>query len=164
MRIVISGTVGVGKTTTSKNLKQRLVKKFDDVDFLLELPEDNPYLALYYHNRPEWSFLIQMDFLMARYRNLLEETERQNAHPGRVAIFDRHFLDDIVFAKLNSVQADMSAFQYAQYKNTNDELASKIKPEDQPDYFILLKASYDEVINRIHSRGRDSEQEVDEDY
>ena len=164
MRIVISGTVGVGKTTTATNLKQRLQKKYEDVDFILELPEKNVYLDMYYKNRPEWSFLIQMDFLMARYRTLLEETERQRITPNRIAIFDRHFLDDIVFAKLNSVQEDMSGFQFAEYLNTNKELASKILPEDQPDYFILLKVKYDEVLNRIKNRGRDSEQEVDEAY
>jgi deoxyadenosine/deoxycytidine kinase len=53
MRIVVSGTVGVGKTTTATNLTERLKAKDLDVDFILELPEDNPYLPLYYANRPE---------------------------------------------------------------------------------------------------------------
>jgi deoxyadenosine/deoxycytidine kinase len=105
-----------------------------------------------------------MDFLLQRFRTLIEENEKLRNKPNRVAIFDRHFLDDMVFANLESVKADMSGFQYSEYLNTNLELASKIQPEEQPDYFILLRLKYDEVINRIHKRGRDSEQQVDDAY
>ena len=164
MRIVISGTVGVGKTTAATNLTERLKGMEKDVDFVLELPEKNVYLDLYYKNRPEWSFLIQMDFLLQRYRTLLEEKEKHDVSPNKIVIFDRHFLDDFIFANLNSIREDMSSFQFAQYKNTNFEMAAKIWPEDQPDYFIMLKAPFEMIMERVRERGRASELEVDEAY
>ena len=164
MRIVISGTVGVGKTTTAKNLTSRLQEYFDDVNFILETPEENPYLSLYYKNRPEWSFLIQMDFLLSRYKKLIEEEEKQLLHPKRISIFDRHFLDDKVFANLQSVVNDMSSFQQAEYQKTNEHLSKKIEPERQPDFFILLKTDFNEVLERMGKRARKSELDVDKDY
>ena len=53
MRIVISGTVGVGKSTTSENVYKHLLAQGKDASFILELPEENVYLDKYYENRPE---------------------------------------------------------------------------------------------------------------
>lgn len=164
MRIVISGTVGVGKSTSSKNLAEYLLEKGNEVRLIDELIGSNPYLTRFYENRPEWSFLIQMDFLFARYKTLVEENEKQHDNQERVAIFDRHFLDDMIFARMKSMKNDMSHFQFNQYKNTNIEMAKRIQPEEQPDYFILLKASFDSVMDRIKRRGRISEQDVDIEY
>ena len=61
MKIVISGTVGVGKSTISKQLFDKLNKSNENVHLHYEIQNDNPYLSYYYENRPEWSFLIQMD-------------------------------------------------------------------------------------------------------
>ncbi|RKX66797.1 MAG: hypothetical protein DRP42_02410 [Tenericutes bacterium] len=54
MRIVVSGTVGIGKTTTAKILEERLSLTNDDVFLNNEIIEgENPYLDSYYENRPE---------------------------------------------------------------------------------------------------------------
>jgi len=52
MKIVISGTVGVGKSTISNILKEHLDTKGKDVFLHDELSGDNPYLDYYYANRP----------------------------------------------------------------------------------------------------------------
>ena len=105
-----------------------------------------------------------MDFLLGRYRTLIAENEQQEINRDRIAVFDRHYLDDMIFANLKSIREDMSGFQYSMYKNTNLELAKNIQPEDQPDFFILLKIPFDQVLERIKLRGRDAEQAVDEEY
>lgn len=165
MRIVISGTVGVGKSTTAKNIADYLASnKSREVKLIDELVGHNSYLHLFYENRPEWSFLIQMDFLFNRYKTLVKENERLSKYPESVSVFDRHFLDDMIFASMTSMEDDMSHFQFNQYKTSNLEMAKRVQPEEQPDFFILLKASFKTIVNRIKKRGRLSEQEVDIEY
>lgn len=165
MRIVISGTVGIGKSTTAKNLYDYLLNKEVNVSRIDELADGyNPYLRLFYENRPEWSFLTQMDFLTTRYRTLVEENDKHLEESDRVAIFDRHFLDDMIFTSMDAMKDEMSMFQYNLYKNTNMYMAEKINTSDQPDYFIILKASFDNVMSRVSKRGREEELKVDLAY
>jgi len=48
MRIVISGTVGVGKSTAAEALAKKIEEKGYTVNFLKEGTVDSPYLGDYY--------------------------------------------------------------------------------------------------------------------
>ncbi|NQX83431.1 MAG: deoxynucleoside kinase, partial [Mycoplasmataceae bacterium] len=67
MNIVISGTVGVGKSTISNKLKQYFQKNNENVFLVKELQNNDPFLDKYYENRPAWSFLIQINFVLDRF-------------------------------------------------------------------------------------------------
>jgi len=45
-----------------------------------------------------------MSFLNDRFRAILEEEEKRKKNPNRISIFDRHFLDDYIFANLKTVK------------------------------------------------------------
>ena len=62
--ITIAGTVGVGKSTLTQALADKLNFKtsFENVDH-------NPYLDKFYHNFERWSFHLQIYFLAERFRN-----------------------------------------------------------------------------------------------
>lgn len=159
MNIVISGTVGVGKSTISNKLTELLQSKGEEAYLLDELSGDNPYLEKYYENRPAWSFLIQIDFVLGRFNNAIKSASK----PG-IKIFDRHFLDDYVIASMPFILDDMSAPRWNTYYNINKELNAVLKTTAIVDYFFLLKADFDEIIKRVEKRGRDVEKGVDIGY
>lgn len=61
--ITIAGTVGVGKSTLTQALADKLNFKtsFENVDH-------NPYLDKFYHNFERWSFHLQIYFLAERFK------------------------------------------------------------------------------------------------
>ncbi|BDV02392.1 MAG: deoxyadenosine kinase [Candidatus Hepatoplasma vulgare] len=160
MKIIISGMVGVGKSTISENLYNYFIKNNNrnlKIGFLKELQFENPYLDFFYKERCEWSFLIQIDFLLERYKKLIIEDKKNND----ITIFDRHFLDDYIFANSDSIKEDITNIHLNIYLELNKYLSSTISENDRPDYFFLLKAEYNEIINRINKRGRSFEKSSD---
>lgn len=159
MKIIISGMVGVGKSTISENLYKYFEKNNKNlkIEFIKELQFDNPYLDFFYKERCEWSFLIQIDFLLERYKTLISEEKRKND----ITIFDRHFLDDYIFANSDAIKEDITNIHLNIYLQLNKYLSSTINKEKRPDYFFLLKANYNEIINRIEKRGRSFEKNND---
>ncbi len=159
MNIVISGTVGVGKSTISKELTKHLQAKNEDVLLMEEIMEDDPYLAKYYENRPAWTYLIQINFVMGRFNNAYKSAQRDG-----IKIFDRHFLDDYIIASMPLIKDDMPMPMWNSYHFLNKALNERLKDTAQVDYFFLLKADFDTVISRVQGRGREAEKEVDLSY
>ncbi len=159
MNIVISGTVGVGKSTISKELEKHLQLKSEDVFLMDEINEDDPYLDNYYENRPAWSFLIQINFVLGRFNNAYRFSQREG-----INIFDRHFLDDYIIASMPFVKNDMPFPLWQTYNVINKQLNERLKESAKVDIFFLLKADFEEVIRRVENRGRESEKEVDVEY
>ncbi len=159
MNIVISGTVGVGKSTISKELEKHLQQKSEDVFLMDEINEDDPYLDNYYENRPAWSFLIQINFVLGRFNNAYRFSQREG-----INIFDRHFLDDYIIASMPFVKNDMPFPLWQTYNVINKQLNERLKESARVDIFFLLRADFEEVIRRVENRGRESEKEVDVEY
>ncbi len=159
MNIVISGTVGVGKSTISKELEKHLQSKNEDVLLMEEIMEDDPYLAKYYENRPAWTYLIQINFVMGRFNNAFKSAQRDG-----IKIFDRHFLDDYIIASMPLIKDDMPMLMWNSYHFLNKALNERLKDTAQVDYFFLLKADFETIISRVHGRGREAEKEVDLSY
>ncbi len=159
MNIVISGTVGVGKSTISKELRKHLQSNNEDVFLMDEIAEDDPYLDKYYENRPAWSFLIQINFVLGRFNSAYNYSQKDG-----IKIFDRHFLDDYIIASMPFIKDDMLYPSWQTYNIFNKELNERLKESATVDYFFLLKADFDTIIDRVKGRGRDSEKDVDIEY
>lgn len=159
MKIVISGTVGVGKSTISKELQKHLQSRNEDVFLMEEIMEDDPYLKRYYENRPAWSYLIQLNFVMGRFNNAFKAGQIEG-----YKIFDRHFLDDFIIASMPFVKDDMPMPMWSSYYYLNKALSERLKESAKVDYFFLLKADFEEVLKRVEGRGRESEKTVDVEY
>lgn len=171
MRIVISGTVGIGKSTISK----KLVKELKNLDFKSTLLNEDTaksiYLDSFYKKPAEWAFISQLDFLMERFKQWLSEEIKINKmdndyKKNYYTIYDRHFLDDYVFAELHSIKNNISMYNSLTYHSVYKELLEKMnKFNAQPDYFILLTGDLEEtILKRLVGRGRESEKEVDKKY
>ena len=71
--IVISGNIGVGKTTLSEIIS----KKFN-WELQLEEVKDNPYLDDFYKSMNDWSFHLQIFFLNSRFNQIQKISESNN--------------------------------------------------------------------------------------
>lgn len=166
MKIIISGTTGVGKSTTVKHLKEILEKKGKKVIIAGELVIDSPYFDLYFNNLVEWGFLAQLDFLLERFEQYFKIVEKSKLEKNKdiVYIFDRHFLEDLIFAELKWVRENTSAFLTNAYRNLYNELIKKLSLIDKPDFIFNLKASFDEISSRMKERGRELETKFSDSY
>ena len=169
MRIVISGTVGVGKSTTSKLLVKKLRAKYKDsnVNFLGEETVNSIYLDYYYKQPSEWAFIAQIDFLLGRFKQWLkDETLRlNNSNKKYITIYDRHFLDDYVFAELHTIKNNISNINSITYQAIYKELTEKMaRLNSKPDFLFLLTGDLDNIKNRLKKRGRGEEIDVNDEY
>ncbi len=166
MRVVISGTVGVGKSTTTQELINRLENEGWKVNHLTEKTAESPYLKHYYDEPAKWAFVAQMDFLMERFKQWLTDEEDRLKHGDKViTVYDRHFIDDYIFAELHSIKENISNINSIVYQTVYKELLDKlVESKTQPDYFFLLEADLSTIVKRLHKRGREAEQDTDESY
>lgn len=152
--ITIAGTVGVGKSSLTQALSERLNFKtsFEKVD-------NNPYLEKFYHDFERWSFHLQIYFLAERFK----EQKRMFEYGGGF-IQDRSIYEDVdIFAKMHEEQGTMTEEDYATYRELFEAMV--MTPYfPKPDTLIYLECDYNDVIQRIQRRGRQMEIETDEAY
>lgn len=146
--IAIAGNMGVGKSTLTRLLAQELgwTPFYEAVD-------DNPYLADFYKDMRRWSFHSQIFFLSRRLRYQRHIAD----HPGSV-VQDRTIFEDAeIFARNLHQRGSMCQRDYQVYRSLYEEFIQFLP---RPDLVIYLKASIPTLIERIHRRGRDFEQDV----
>ncbi|NQX83988.1 MAG: deoxynucleoside kinase [Mycoplasmataceae bacterium] len=167
MFLVIGGTVGIGKSTVSYLLEKKLKEIKGEESTILE-PEPvvgSPYLKKYYEDPVKWTLVAQLDFLLLRHKQLLDCQEKLSV-PGsklKYMVFDRHLLEDYIFANMHSTKKNMRTFNSLAYHAIYNNILS-IEKNSKVDYFFLLKAPLDMVINRVKERGREIEMDVDVKY
>ena len=149
MYIAIEGVIGVGKTT----LAQMLQSTFS-AELMLEVFEENPFLAEFYGDRERYAFQTQIFFLLSRYHQQ-KEAPRYLTN-GDNLIADYTFEKDAIFASINLENDELDV-----YHNVHEALAEKIPP---PDLIIYLRASTDVLMQRIASRDRSYERNMERDY
>jgi deoxyadenosine/deoxycytidine kinase len=150
--IAVAGNIGVGKSTLTALLTERL-----GWEALYEAVDDNPYLADFYRDMRQWSFHSQVFFLSRRLRHHHSILDR----PGTV-VQDRSVYEDAeIFAENLYRQGQMNQRDYATYRGLYEAMAMFLPP---PDLVIYLRASVGTLLKRIHMRGRDYEQKVSGDY
>jgi deoxyadenosine/deoxycytidine kinase len=150
--VAIAGNVGVGKSTLTRLLAERLgwVPFFEAVD-------ENPYLADFYADMRAWSFHSQIYFLSRRLRH-----HRQLLDHPKSVVQDRSVYEDAeIFAHNLYLQGDMDQRDYASYRELYEVLTSFLPP---PDLVVYLRASVSTLLDRISMRGRDYEKGISREY
>jgi deoxyguanosine kinase len=150
MYIAIEGVIGVGKTTLA-----RLLQPAFEADLLLEVFEENPFLSDFYNDRERYAFQTQIFFLLSRYHQ-----QRQGVkailESGRSLLSDYTFDKDSLFARIN-----LKGDELEMYKRVHQALAEKII---MPDLLVYLSADTDVLMQRIASRDRSYERNMERSY
>jgi deoxyguanosine kinase len=150
MYIAIEGVIGVGKTTLA-----RLLQPAFQSALVLEVFEENPFLSDFYSDRQRYAFQTQIFFLLSRYyqqrRSVPEILKR-----GKPLITDYTFAKDALFARINLIGDELDM-----YYRVHDALAEKIP---LPNLIVYLRADPEVLMQRIASRDRPYERNMELDY
>lgn len=147
--LVIEGPIGVGKTSLTKRLAERL-----RAQTLLEQPEANPFLERFYRDSARYALPTQLSFLFKRVEQLHEL--------GRRDVFDEIFVADFLlekdalFASLTLADDELALYRQI-YANLSVQAPI-------PDLVIYLDASPTSLLTRIAERGRPMEVSISEAY
>jgi deoxyadenosine/deoxycytidine kinase len=147
--VAVEGVIGVGKTTLARRLARSL-----DAALLLEVVEENPFLARFYDDPEAYSFQTQIFFLLSRYRQQLELSQR-DLFAGSV-VADYLFAKDQIFATIN-----LSEEELALYRTIVPLLEARLA---KPELVVYLQATVDVLLDRIKRRGRPFEREISREY
>ena len=150
MYIAIEGVIGVGKTTLA-----RLLQPFFDSEILLEVFEENPFLSDFYSDRERYAFQTQIFFLLSRYHQQ-RRAVTEILSTGKSLISDYTFAKDSLFARINLKNDELDM-----YYRVHEALAEKIT---MPDLLVYLHASTDTLMQRIATRDRSYERNMDRGY
>ena len=152
MYIAIAGNIGSGKTTLTEILTKRYGAKayYEDVS--------NPYINDFYDDMGRWSFHLQLWFLGSR----IQQTLTMLADGSDNVIQDRTIYEDAhIFADNLHTMGLMTSRDYETYMKMFN-IEKSLLP--RPDVLIYLKASVPTLISQIKMRGREYEQNIDEEY
>lgn len=147
--IAIEGVIGVGKTTLSRRLSKSLT-----ASLVLEVVEENPFLARFYDDPHAYAFQTQLFFLLSRYRQQLELSQRDLFTESVVA--DYLFAKDQIFATINLGEEEL-----ALYRTIVPLLEARLV---RPDLVVYLQATTDVLLERIKRRGRSFERDISREY
>lgn len=151
--IVISGNIGVGKTT----LSEKISKQFN-WELQLEEVKDNPYLDDFYKSMKDWSFHLQIFFINSRFNQIQKISESDN-----VVIQDRSIYEDYeVFTKTLYDSGVLMEREFNNYKRLYNTILKYI---NEPDLLIYLRnLNIDKIISNIDKRSRKFEKSIDKEY
>lgn len=144
-RIYITGVMGSGKTSVAKELASLYAGSFYTENI------NSSRLEKEFSGNESISTLNQLDLLLdivkAHDYKLLNNTQ----------VFDTSLFTNLFFSDILVPEKDKST--YKNVWNTASELCSS-----DNEYHIFLAVTYDTMMSRIQSRGRDFEKDTDFDY
>lgn len=160
--IIVGGMIGLGKSSVAKIIGEELGS-----EVFYESVEDNPILPLFYTSTQEeieknrYPFLLQLYFLDTRFKAIKEALVHQHN------VIDRGIYEDVYFCYMNMLYGEkmgenrISRLEYQVYSGLFENMMAELDelPKKAPDLMIYLKGSFETVMKRIQSRGRDFEQD-----
>ena len=147
--IVVEGPIGVGKTALTRALAKRFSARS-----VVELVEENPFLASFYQDRNKYAFQTQLFFLLSRFKQQQELFQQELF--SQVTVSDYLFAKDRIFASIT-----LDPNELALYERVYEHLGPRVM---KPDLVIYLQARLDVLLARIRKRGREFERKFDPEY
>ncbi len=154
--VSVSGLIGAGKTTLCKDLG-----KVTGMPVYHEPVTSNPFLEDFYREPTLHSFPVQVHFLVSRFAHHKQQIHAGMQHQGTGAIQDRSLHEDSVFALVQNRRGVMNDRLYDTYRLLFDTLAMQVP---LPDVILHLDVPPKICLQRIRSRGRQMESNIDLEY
>ena len=151
IQIIVEGMTASGKSTIVDLLSKRMGFSIMPEEFRDPLD----LLSKFHHEHQKWAFPMQLNFLVTRFAQYLCASEEDNY------ILDRSIFGDKVYAMMYYRDGYFKDSQLGCYLTLYDSLLRYVKP---PKLFVLVRCSFDEIMRRIHSRGRQDEIDAGVEY
>lgn len=148
--IAVEGNIGAGKTSFASMVSQDFNAKL-----ILERFKDNPFLPKFYEDQARYAFSLEMSFLADRYQQLSDDLAQYDLFKDFV-ISDYDVFKSLIFAKITLHEDEYKLYQklfHLMYK----ELV-------KPDLYVYLYQNTDRLLENIKKRGREYEQNIQQDY
>jgi len=147
--IAIEGAIGVGKTT----LTQKLADKLGSTTFF-EQVDDNPFIELFYQDPTRHALSVQLSFLFSRIKHWHSLNQQDLFAQG--VISDYLFAKDHIFATVTLSDEELALYDQVS-RLTHEDIA-------QPDLVIYLQSKPNIIMERIRRRNRNIERGLNADY
>lgn len=147
MLIAFEGPIAAGKTTLAT-----LYSEYSGGTLILEEFEKNEFLVDFYSDKRRWSLPMQLSFALDRNAQWYRFNDRQS----ELLVADYSPLKDGIFAQTLMCGRELRLFEKAM---------DAIKHRNFPvDLIVHLDATNQTLLDRIASRGRPYERQIDSAY
>ncbi len=148
--IAIEGNIGAGKTSLANKIAYDYNAKL-----ILERFADNPFLPKFYKDASRYAFPLEMSFLADRYQQISDDLSQLDLFKDFI-VSDYDVFKSLIFSKITLQEDEFKLYRklfYLMYK----EIA-------KPDLYVYLYQNTERLQENIKKRGRDYEQNIDNDY
>lgn len=181
MFIGVSGLIGAGKSTLTRQLAEHLDrmehgKAAERTTFMGHTPpvmmdrkwkavfepvEENPYLEDFYKDIPRWTFNMQMFLLAARFKQHQQVLWDPCHEKGGGVVQDRTIYEDTIFARMHYEDGMVDERDWNTYIDHFHVMQGFLR---YPDVIVYLKVSPEVAMERINQRARGVEAGIPMDY
>lgn len=148
--VVVSGTIGAGKTELAKRIAGYLNGKI-----ILEEFATNTFLEKFYADPDRYAFPLEISFLFERFQQLNIEFSRADIFKN-FYISDYFFDKSLLFGKINLTDDQFNVFR-SLFTVFLEQVA-------KPDLIIYLHRPVSELLRNIKNRGNDFEMYIKFEY
>lgn len=148
--IAIEGNIGAGKTTLATRISEEYNGKL-----ILEQFEDNSFLPKFYEDPDKYAFPLEMSFLAARFQQLKDQLGTQDLFKS-FTISDYFIVKSLIFARKT-----LGADEYSLYTRFFNIIYQQLP---KPDLYVYLYLETSKLQQNIKLRGRDYEQNIEDEY
>jgi len=148
--IAIEGTIGAGKTSLATMISEDYNAKL-----ILEGFADNPFLPKFYKESDKYAFPLELSFLAERYQQLTDQLTKQDLFKD-FTVSDYFINKSLIFAQ-KTLQEDVFGLYSRLFHIINSSIP-------KPDLLVYLYVTVDRLQANIKERGRDYEQNIENEY
>ena len=149
--IAVSGIIGVGKSTLSRELGILM-----NATVYYEPVETNEYLDSFYKDMKKYSFPMQIYLLNNRFKQ-----HQQMIWSGKNVIQDRSIYEDVIFAKMLREDGLMEELDFQTYRLLFQNMCNFLH---RPDIIVYLDVEPEIALQRIKHLSRDCETGITIEY
>ncbi|TYB78355.1 2-amino-4-hydroxy-6-hydroxymethyldihydropteridine diphosphokinase [Bizionia myxarmorum] len=148
--IAIEGNIGAGKTSLATMISNDFNAKL-----ILERFADNAFLPKFYEDAKRYAFTLEMSFLADRYQQISDDLSQLDLFKDFI-VSDYDIYKSLIFSKITLPEDEFNLYRrlfHLMYKDIA-----------KPELYIYLYQNTQRLQENIKKRGRDYEQNIEDDY